>query len=300
VILDRLRYTRDVSLSPTLGELYRPQREEVERYDPAADAIELDLEIVQRQPARIRNNLVDMDVVIEDGERPFRVVGTDQRPSVLGSLRIPRGAVRFRATSLDIRDGTIDFDDPERVNPEFDVTAVTEVQRRQDVGAPNWRLSLRAHGNIDGFRLDATSTPELTQQDIMLLLTIGMTTNEAQQLEAQDIGTVGLEAISAISGVEGEVSGALGVIDDIELTTIYHPVTNRPEPQVTIGKRISDRIRVTASTGLSADTRAIQARAEWRVSGQTRLQAVYDNINRESSSSFGNIGLDLRWRLEFE
>jgi translocation and assembly module TamB len=111
---------------------------------------------------------------------------------------------------------------------------------------------------------------------------------------------VGLEALSAVSGVEGEVSSALGVIDDIQLTTIYHPVTNRPEPQVTIGKRISDRVRLTASTGLTSETRSVQATAEWRLNDQTRIQAVYDNINRATSSSFGNIGLDLRWRLEFE
>ncbi len=300
VILDRVRYAREVNLSPTLGELYRPQREEVDRYDPAQDALELDLEVVQRAPARVVNNLVDMDVVVEDRERPFRVVGTDQRVGAIGSLRIPRGALRFRNAVLDIRDGRIELDDPERVNPAFDVTATTEIQRREDVGAPDWRLTLRAHGDLDGFELDATSTPELPQQDVMLLLTLGMTTSEAQQLAAQDLGTVGLEALSAVSGVESEVREAFRMIDEIELTTTYHPATNRPEPQVTIGKRIAGRVRLTASTGLTAETRAIQARAEWRVSGQTRLQAAYDNINRESSSSFGNLGVDLRWRLEFE
>lgn len=298
--LDRVRYARAVQLSPTIGELYRPQRTEVERYDPAQDLLMLDLEVVQRAPIQVRTNLADLDFTISTDERPLRIVGTDQRPGVLGTVEIPRGTIRFRSTDFDVRRGTIELDDEDRVNPNFDVLATTEIRRTSDPTAPNWRIALRAYGNVDGFRLDASSTPAMSQQDIMLLLMIGMTSAEAQQLSAGDLGTTAIEALSALSGVEGRVSDALGVIDDVSLTTVYHPATNRPEPQVTIGKRISDRIRITAATGLTSETRDIRTAVELRVNDQTRIQGVYDNINRESSSSFGNVGVDLRYHLEFE
>ncbi len=300
VRLDRVRYSREMSLSPTIGELYRPARAEVDRYDPDGDNLAVDLQIIDRAPIRVDNNMVDADVRIDDSERPFRVVGTDQRFGVLGNLSVPRGTVRFRNTELDVRSGIIRFDDETRVNPNFDVRTEAEIRRNQDLTAASWRIELRAHGDLDGFQLDASSTPQMTQQDIALLLTVGMTTSEAQQLQAGDFGGHALEALGEITGVNREVRDALVVIDDIAIRNVYSPTTNRPEPQLTIGKRIADRVRLSASTGLTGENRSFQTGVEWQLGEQTSVQASYNNVNRESSSSFGNLGLDFRWRLEFE
>ncbi|MFK8002632.1 MAG: translocation/assembly module TamB domain-containing protein [Polyangiales bacterium] len=303
VSLGRVQYRRPVQLSPTLGELYSPQRAEVERYDPDDDNLAIDLRLVSESDARIQNNLMDVSVGIDDAEQPFRIVGTDQRWGVVGRLNIPRGTVRFRNTDLEVTEGEIRFNDAQRVDPQFDVLAVTEIRRQQassDLTGQAWRVRLRAHGNMDGFQLDATSQPALSQEDLMLLLTVGMTSAEAQQLQAGDVGGTALEALSAISGVNEEVVSALGVIDDFAITTRYSPDTGRPEPMLTVGKRISERVRLSASTGLTGESRTFQTGLEWRVSDQTSFQAVYDNINRESASNLGNVGVDLHWRLEFE
>ncbi|HJK90499.1 MAG TPA: translocation/assembly module TamB domain-containing protein, partial [Polyangiaceae bacterium LLY-WYZ-15_(1-7)] len=301
--IDRARYERPIQLSPTLGQLYRPQRAEVERYDPEADNVRLDLRVRNRAPIRVVNNLLDVDLRIDDGDRPFRVVGTDQRYGVVGNVRIARGTVRFRNTELDVTRGEVRLDDETRVDPRFDVVAETEIRRQQtqaDLTAPAWRVQVRAHGNLDAFRLDATSQPALSQEDLMLLLTVGMTSAEAQQLQAGELGGTALEALSAISGVNEEVTNAVRVIDEFAITTRYSPQTGRPEPMVTIGKRITDRVRMSASTGMTGEERTFQTGVEWQVGDQTSIQMLYDNINRESSSSFGNVGVDFHWRLEFE
>jgi len=306
--MDRARYRKDVHLSPQLGQLYRPQRAEVERYDPEADNVRLDLRLVTRAPLRVDNNIFrNVDVMVDDGDRPFRIVGTDQRYGVVGNLVIPRGGVRFRNTNLDIQRGEVRFDDESRVDPHFDILTETEIRRQQsqqDASIPAWRVQVRAHGTMDGFRLDATSQPQLSQDDIMLLLTVGLTSNEAQQLlQEGDIGSTALEVLSAISGVNDEVTNAVGVIDEFALTTRYSPVDGRQEPVVTIGKRISDRVRLSAATGLTTTAgqqRTVQAGLEWQVGDQTSLQVIYDSLNRESASSFGNVGVDLHWRIEFE
>ena len=301
--LARGRYNRPIQLSPTLGQLYRPQRTDVERYDPDADNLEIDLRIVDRGAFRIRNNLLDLDLRIDDSDRPFQIVGTDQRYGVLGRLEVERGTVRFRNTNLDVTRGEIRFNDETRLDASFDVLAETEVRRQQtsaDLTAPAWRVSVRAHGNMDAFRLDASSQPQLSQEDLMLLLTVGMTSAEAAQLEAGDVGGTALEALSAIAGVNEEVTNAVQVIDEFAITTRYSPVTGRPEPMVTVGKRITDRVRLSAATGLTGSERTFQTGVEWQVGNQTSFQVLYDNINRESASSFGNVGLDFHWRLEFE
>ena len=303
VDVQRARYHRAVQLSPTLGELYRPRVAEVQRYDPEDDNVAFDIRIEDRRPARIVNNIMDVRIQIDDTERPFRIVGTDQRWGIVGTLGIPRGTVRFRSAEFEVTEGEIRFDDETRIDPQFDVIAMTQIRRQQtssDLTAQQWRVRLRAHGNLDGFQLDATSTPALTQEDLMLLLTVGMTSAEAAQLQAGDVGGTALEALSAISGVNEEVVNALRVIDDFAITTRYSRNTGRPEPMLTVGKRISERVRLSASTGLSGQDRTFQTGLEWRVGDQTAVQMLYDNINRESASNFGNVGVDLRWRLEFE
>src|SRR5690606_22147835 len=55
----RLSFTRNIDLGTTLGELSRAQRAEVQRYDPDADRVLLDLRIVDVHPFVVRNNLVE-------------------------------------------------------------------------------------------------------------------------------------------------------------------------------------------------------------------------------------------------
>jgi len=298
--LDRARYTRPVQITPTLGQMYRPTRTEVETYDPELDFVDLDIRIIQRSPVQIRNNLVDLDVMIEDDERPFRIVGTNQRMGAIGTVQIPRGRMFFRGTSFDIRRGTLELDDRQRIHPRFDVLATTDIRRNYDVTAPAFRVQLAATGDSDAFTLVASSTPSLSQHDIMLLLVVGMTSSELQSLQASQLSTTAIDALSTLTGVEGRLSEALRVVDDVSLTTMYDPVTNRPHPQLTVGSRITDRIRVTASTGLTSETRSVRTTAEWRLDDRTSVQAVYDNMNRETASAFGNLGVDVRYRLEFE
>ena len=314
--VDRASYRRDVQLAATLGEYVRPQRAEVRGYDPTADNVRLDLRVLTRAPIRVDNNLMrNVDVIVDDRERPFRILGTDQRYGVLGNMQIRNGTFRFRNSNLDVARGQIRFDDETRVDPHFDVLAETEIRRQQiqwsnsgggggtSSDAANWRVQLHAYGTMDGFRLDASSQPQLSQEDIMLLMTIGLTSAEAQQLQVADLGYQAIEAFSALSGVNEEVESAVGVIDEFAITSRLSPVDGRQEPMVTIGKRISDRVRVSASTGLTQSAgaqRSVQAGMQWQMGRQTSVQVLYDSQNRESNSSLGNLGVDLHWRLEFE
>lgn len=300
VRLDRVSYERPINLSPTLGELYRSRRREIDQYDPAADQVAVDLRFENGAPIRIANNLAEAEIDIDDTERPFRVVGTDQRYGVLGRLVVRRGILRLRNTDFEVRRGVIVLEDEMRVDPQFDIRAETEFRRSGELTGPDWRIMLRAHGTFDAFQLDATSEPELSQEDVMLLLTVGMTRSEAEQLQAGDVtSTAALEALAAVTGVDREVRRAVPVIDDFSITSVYSPRTNRTEPRVNIGKRITERVRVTASTGLASEEREVETGLEVSLGRHTSLRASYDNVNNENSS-FGNVGVDIRWRLEFE
>ena len=298
--LESLRYTKPVQATPMLSDVYRPQRSDTERYDPDRDRVALDIRVVHDEPLRIANNLLDAELVIRDSEQPFRIEGTDQRFGILGTMSFKRGVLRFRDWDFDIRQGEITFEDPNRLDPRFDLIAVTDVRRGGDL-ATSWHVTMHAKGNTEAFELTTSSDPYLSEEDIALLLAVGMTRAEIEQSQTGDLTeTAALEALAGVTGVGREVRRAVPAIDDFRIKSAYSESTHRTEPQVSIGKRIADRVRLNASTGL-AESREFQTGVQWQLSDQTSMEAVYDNQNDTSSPvNVGDLGLDLTWRLEFD
>ena len=296
--LDEFTYTRPIKINRTLDEIAAPERSENASYDPALDMIRIDLELEQSQPLFIHNNLIDAELRIETAKLPFKLVGTDQRFGVLGSMGVRRGTVRFRERAFDVRQGDIHFDDETRIDPNFDLRATTEVRRTTD--HTDWRMEIHAFGNRDRFQFELTSDPYLSEDDIALLLTVGMTHVELAQLQTSELtSTAALEALSSVTGVEGELHRALPQIDDFHIASAYSDRTNRTEPQVVIGKRIAQNVRLSAATGI-AESRDFRTGVELELNDKTSVQAVYNNQNTTSASQVGDVGVDLKWRLEFD
>mgnify|MGYP001431604130 FL=1 len=159
---------------------------------------------------------------------------------------------------------------------------------------------MRAHGDAEILRLDLTSEPGLSQEDIVLLLTFGVTRAELDQMQASNIGgTAAIEALSTLTGADSAVRGAIPVIDDFRLGTAYSSRTGRTEPTVTVGKRITERVRANVTSGL-AENREVRSNVEWQLTPRTSVLGSYDNVNSVSSSAVGNLGADMRFRIEFE
>jgi translocation and assembly module TamB len=323
VTIDSLEYTRAIAMSANLPSFgTRASRTEVNAYDPSLDAFGLDVRVRAAAPIVIKNSLVEVQLGIDSGT--LEVTGTNQRLGLRGALRaLPGGRVHFQTNEFEVRQALIRFDDPTRVAPNVDITAVTEYRRYTDTtagatagatstggtsaasagatrGGALWRITLHAYGDAEDLKVDMTSEPALSQEDIVLLLTVGMTRAELDQLAASSIGaSIALNALGAASGADRAVKQAIPIIDDFRFGSAYSTVTGKTEPQLTVGKRLTNDLRASVTAGLSED-RELRSNIEWRLSNRLSVQGSYDNINDVSSSALGNLGMDLRWRLEFE
>jgi translocation and assembly module TamB len=302
-------YTRPINLEASaFGGVAK--RTKVDVYDPTLDTVKLDILVKSRAPLRIKNNLAEISLGIDSNS--ILVTGTDQRFGLRGDLKaLPGGRFHLRANDFEVRQGAIRFEDPARIAPTVDVTAVTEYRRYTETSAGAaagagtgtgglWRITLHAYGDADHLRLDMTSDPPLSQEDIVLLLTIGMTRAEVDQLQAGSLGaSAALEALATVSGADRAVKAAFPVIDDFRFGSAYSPQTGRTEPQVIVGKHLTDNVRASVATSVGEDEE-LRANIEWRLNQRLGVQAAYDNITDVSSSVVGNVGVDLRWHLEFE
>jgi translocation and assembly module TamB len=313
VLVTSFDYTRNMNLELNAFGV-KSKRTNVETYDPSLDSVVFDgVRVRTRVPVKIRNNLIEVQLAVDSGA--LTVTGTDQRVGLRGELHaLPGGRFHLRANDFEVRQGLIRFEDPTRIAPNVDVLAVTEYRRYTDTSAAAaagaaggtaggtgiWRISLHAYGDTENLRIELTSDPPLSQEDIVLLLTIGMTRAEVDQLQAGSLGaSAALEALATVSGADRAVKTAIPVIDDFRFGSAYSTLTGRTEPQVIVGKRLTDNLRANVATTLAED-REIRSNIEWRLSQQMSVQGTYDNINDVSSSSVGNVGIDFRWRIEFK
>lgn len=129
---------------------------------------------------------------------------------------------------------------------------------------------------------------------------MGLTRAELDQTRSAGLGSsVALEALGTLSGADQALTEAVPVIDDFRFGSAYSTRTGRTEPTVTIGKRLSERIRANVTTSLS-DSSEVRSNLEWRMSPRVSVEGAYDNVKDIGSNALGNVGGDVRWRLEFE
>lgn len=312
VTVTSFEYTRPVALdlANIRGSAKRPA---AEVYDPALDAVTFGIDVRARAPLRFRNNLVEAQLAIDP--RGIQVTGSNQRVGLRGQLAsVPGGRVRLFANEFEIQRAEIRFDDPTRIAPHVDLVATTDYRRYTNTaggtsagavsaggrGAGLWRITLHAYGDADDLRVDMTSDPALSQEDIFFLLTIGLTRAEVDQVRAGSVyASAAFEAIGTVSGADRAVKQAFPVIDDFRFGSAYSPRTGRAEPTVTVGRRVTENVRASVSTGLTED-RQLRSNIELRLSRPLSVQTSYDNVNTQASGNVGNFGVDLRWRLEFE
>jgi translocation and assembly module TamB len=311
VVLSSLEYTRPINLAGDIGSLGAAKRTEIETYDPSLDAITMDLRVRAKSPLRIKNNLVEAQVALDN---VLVVSGTNQRFGLRGEMHaLPGGRLRlpFGSSVFDIQQAVVRFDDPTRIAAHVDIQATTEYRRTSSQSASStsstgsttgtsWRIALHAYGDTNDLKVDLTSDPRLSQEDIVLLLTIGITRAEADQIQAGTLGAgLALEALSTITNTSQTVTKAVP-IDSFSLGSAYSPKTGRSEPTVNISKRVTKNVSANVSTTISG-TNELYANIMWKLGKNFSVQGSYDNVNNQvTSSAVGNLGVDLRWRVEFQ
>jgi len=211
--------------------------------------VALDVTLRSAKPLQIKNELVEADLDLAgDG---LLLTGTNGRYGLRGTVEVkPGGRINLRRNVFEISQGTVRFDDPTRIAANVDVTAATDYRRYAASGtasagaaAPtasasgtsvaggHWTIRMHAHGDADDLKVDLTSDPALAQDDIFLLLTVGLTRAELDQAQSASVGeSVALEALGTLSGAERAVTSAVPVIDEFRFGSEYSSRTGRTEP----------------------------------------------------------------------
>jgi hypothetical protein len=220
-----------------------------------------DVQINAPSTLRIENNQARIQATAD-----LQLRGTFERPLLFGQAQIDRGEVTFEGRRYAITRGTIDFNNPTRIDPFFDIETETRVR----VPGETYRITLRAAGTFERFTPQFTADPPLAEVEILALLFSDVAPGQDVELRRLSTDITPQEQLlreRATRALTGAVSSEVGRVveqtfgvDTFQLTpSLLDPNAQSsrldPAARVTIGKRLSDRIYLTYSRSLSSSTR---------------------------------------------
>jgi hypothetical protein len=190
--------------------------------------------------------------------------GTYDRPILLGRADIDRGELLLEGNRYLVTRGAIEFANPTRLDPFFDLEAET----RARAPGQTYRVTFRASGTRDRFVWDFSSDPPLSTVDILALLFGDLRDPRDAELSALRLRDRTEEELlvaratrllaNPISSEVGKVVRKTFGVDTVQITPSLGDLSNlqsarlNPTARLTIGKRISDRLFLTYAQPLTS------------------------------------------------
>jgi translocation and assembly module TamB len=209
---------------------------------------------------RIENNTARVVAAAD-----LQLRGTFDRPVLFGRADIERGEIRFEGKRYLVTRGTIDFNNPARIEPFFDIETETRVR----VPGQTYRITVRASGTFERLTPEFSADPPLPEIEVLGLLFADVAPGrdvEFSQYSTNITPQVQLARERAARALTGTLSAEVGRVveqtfgvDTFQLTPsigeLYQQSSRfNPGARVTIGKRLSDRVYLTYSRSIASTT----------------------------------------------
>jgi len=229
---------------------------------PAGTTLPLQFDIRIRAPSSLS---IDSNALKLVASADLTLRGTYDRPLLFGRAEVEHGEALLLGKRYMVTRGTIDFSNPTRIDPDFDIAAETRVR----APGQTYIVDVGLTGTVDKLNKPVlNSDPPLPEVDILSLLfneTAAVQDAELRALTERGAAEreLALAAVARTGGqlltspISTEVERAFGLstfqINPSLGTDPYQRIS--ATARLTIGKRISDRVYVTYSRSLSTSSR---------------------------------------------
>ena len=278
-------YDRDVELSDWVPWLQKylvaaPQAEQT----PRPHAL-LDLRIYAHDGVFIDNNFAKVELWLN-----LQATGTTETPVVSGTIGFLSGEVVYQQRTFTITGGSIDFRDPLDINPLLNITAESQISTVE----AEYTVRVVVSGTAKNPRVQfSADDPSLSQNDVLSLVALGKTAAQFQR-EGGKVSPGSALAYIPTGSVEQRVRQFSG-LDRFEVDTDQTRDTGTIEPRITVGKDLTEELRVLASTTFGVESRrAVQL--EYRLTTRFSLLSSWESDSQSNAGAFGG---GVKWRYEF-
>ncbi len=279
---------RPQSILPFAQAAQKPARE----LPSLLQATRMNVRLRESENLWVDNNLARLRLHTELG-----LIGSPAQPNITGRVVVEEGYVLYLDRKFQVKQGVVDFIDPDRLNPVIDFNAQATVTSYQATEATAYVITLAITGPLDEAVVELTSDPPLDKSNILSLLTIGATREQfgGQDAEGKDasLASVLKERAQSISSqkVAGYTSRKVGSFLGLEQFTIEGNLFRFDRswgPQLLASKKISSRVEITYITTVGHSNEN-SFRLDYRFSRHFSLEGQTDQQ--------GRAGMNLKYRL---
>lgn len=268
------------------------------------ELFELDVDVVAERSVFVKNDLFDAEL-----KGNLKIINTLSVPRLLGNVGILHGRLLFKDNFFTIQNGDLRFTNPSAIDPEFDLSGQTELK--------GYKILLVAGGKTSDYRLNFQSQPPLSQNDIVNLLTLGVTSSDFKSISRENRDAYSRDELYGIlfnqSGINKGLQEKLGVKVKVDQTQANNPEnvfrarqstdsTESVAPKVILQKQITKNLN--ASVGSTVGVGGSQERnadVEFGIDRNWSILGTYeDQRGSQLRQSRTSIGADLKYRLRFK
>ncbi len=229
--------------------------------DTAAAAtipLRYDIQITAPSTLRMDNNLGRVRASAD-----LTLRGTYDRPLVFGHAEVENGQLTYKGKRYRLVKGTVDFTNPTRIEPFFDVEAETDVR----VVGQTYRITVGGTGPPQKLVPSWNSDPPLPAADVLALLfsdvrrsgDVELRSLQPTERQNELLSASAAETIAKPITEAGKIVQRTIGVDTFQLTPFLTDINSstptsrlNPTARLTIGKRISDRVFLTFSRSLAS------------------------------------------------
>ena len=268
------------------------------------ELFDLDIDIAADRNIFIKNDLFDAEL-----KGNLKIINTLTVPRMLGNIGILHGRLLFKDNFFTVQSGDLRFNNPSALDPEFDLSGQTELK--------GYKILLVAGGKTSDYRLNFQSQPPLSQNDIVNLLTLGITSSDFKNISRENRDAYSRDELYGIlfnqSGINKGLQEKLGVKVKVDQTQANNPenvfrarqstdATESVAPKVILQKQITKNLN--ASVGSTVGVGGSQERnadVEFGIDRNWSILGTYeDQRGSQLRQSRTSIGADLKYRLRFK
>jgi translocation and assembly module TamB len=289
--LQRMRYSRDIDLEAMLKDFKRRPLE-ARGFEKKDEWLRYDLNVRVDPDARIDNNLMRAGLAGK-----VTVVGTNAHMGLLGALTFQEGArASFRGNEFAITRATVELTERERIAPVIDLHAETAVR--------DYKVFVHAWGPFEDPQVELTSEPQLARADVVMLLTLGLTSKDAGSYGTAGAGYGFMsEALLNLSGLDKAAKRFLRenpVVRslDFHIATQYSQATMAVEPTAQFESRVFTDALKLRYTQPMISPRGRKAQLEYLLNENISLQTQWEESSDTPLGSDLGFDLKLQWESD--
>ncbi|MGH9423314.1 MAG: translocation/assembly module TamB domain-containing protein, partial [Thermoanaerobaculia bacterium] len=289
VNVNRALYFRDIDIGNALLNAVLARKGVVPVVSAAwQNHIGLRLHLTSENTLAVRNNIADFG-----GSADVEVTGTLANPVILGLVTLNEGGkIRFQDIDYRIVRGSINFQNPFRIDPFFDIALEARVSGGiSEIESGPLDVTVTLTGTLDRMTPSITSDPPASDITLFSLLGLGALTRNTNTSSANSASSTGRSLLfqsfsrlfnSSALGIESlAISSDTGDLDK----------TGDPGTKVSFEKRISNNVRMLVVYN-TRDSRS-RVTLEWQVTPDWVLQFTRDQLSNEYD-------IEARFRRRYE